>query len=85
MPSWTALKYLKSLDLYLGTIALLNLFSTNILEINNHKTMSGDLGMSRRILPFPFSYQGHINPMLELSSLLHHLCSLFFDKHIQSS
>jgi len=36
---------------------------TMIFEINNQKTMSGDLGMSRRILQFPFPYQGHINPM----------------------
>ncbi|KAJ3699018.1 hypothetical protein LUZ61_002723 [Rhynchospora tenuis] len=33
--------------------------------------MSGDLGMNRRILLFPLPYQGHINPMLELASLLH--------------
>ncbi|KAJ1698548.1 hypothetical protein LUZ63_007060 [Rhynchospora breviuscula] len=33
--------------------------------------MSVDLGINRRILLFPLPYQGHINPMLELASLLH--------------
>lgn len=45
----------------------------NIEEYNNHQTMSDGLrvGMCRRIVLFPFPYQGHINPMLELASVLH--------------
>jgi UDP-glucosyltransferase BX8/BX9 len=46
---------------------------TDIEEHKNRQIMSGNLraGISRQVLLFPFPYQGHINPMLELASVLH--------------
>ncbi|KAJ4792615.1 UDP-Glycosyltransferase superfamily protein [Rhynchospora pubera] len=54
-------------------ISLINLIPLANIEVRTQQlsTMSGDLGINRRILLFPLPYQGHINPMLELASLLH--------------
>jgi UDP-glucosyltransferase BX8/BX9 len=69
------IKTFKKINQDLDLVAALSLYIswTNIEEYRSRQIMSSNLrsGMSRQILLFPFPYQGHINPMLELASVLH--------------